>query len=145
MDFFEDAESYNRYFDSIIEKLPKDLVKYYNEQYSGNKPNRFHDCKIRILEFNGNANIYRKEVDAIRIVLSLGEEIEYDLVFSGIVSSKVKYNSSENFYDVKYILGEILHCELGLSKDYILKFYTSTGFEMFLEFQSVKIKKRIFK
>ena len=48
---FDITNNYDEYFYSIAEHLPKKLVAYYEECYSGRKKNRFHDCVVENIEF----------------------------------------------------------------------------------------------
>ena len=140
----EETQEYDRYLASISQKLPKQLLKYYNESYSHTVNNRFHDCEIKELCFCGKSNVYFNEKDTIRLVLTLGRKIEYDLVFSDIKSIKLGLPESNLLSVLGNIYGEILDCRLGISENdnYVFKFKTSTDMEVYIEYKIVRIEKR---
>lgn len=135
-------EEYNNYFYSIAKYLPKKLVKYYEESYSGMEHNRFHDCGIENIEFIGASNIYRNVPDTIKLTLNLGGEIEYILEIIDPEYVETKFKRDKNLYS-QNCLDEILDCQLGLSdkKNCLIYFYTASGFEFSAEFKKVKIQK----
>lgn len=136
------TDEYLQYFDSIKKELPAKLVKYYEEGYSLDEHNYFHDCIVKKIEFNNNENFYKNEEDSIKLTLSLDGAIEYNLNFKNIGLIETKFNNRNNFYRDQ-LFGEIIHCKLGLTdeKNYLIEFDTSTGFEFKLEFKKVDVKK----
>ena len=139
-------EEYSQYLNTITKQLPKMLLKYYNESYSEYKHNRFHDCVIKELCFFGKSQFYKNTNDEIKLVLMLGNKIEYTLYFSKIVSINISLKNQDYFIDNFGFLGEILDCRLGVSNmNYTIEFCTSTSIELFLEFKKVRCSKKIMK
>lgn len=143
-------ESYDKYFHSINHLLPPNLVKYFQEEYTKPfpdmyAPNRFHDCAIVEIRFKGNSNVYRHTCDEVILDLSLGRMFDYHIVFNDIVSCRTAFSELEKYTCEPYdYFGEIIDCELSLSKDGfpVMQFDTSTGFEFYIEFDRVKITKK---
>ncbi len=144
------GENYDKYLQSIKHLLPPSLVKYFQEEYTKPHPdmflpNRFHDCAIVEIRFRGNSNVYRKTYDEVILDLSLGRMFDYHIEFSDIMSCRTAFSDLEKYGCDDYeCFGEIIDCELSLSKDGfpVMQFDTSTGFEFYIEFDRVKITKK---
>ena len=145
-----DADQYEGYLNSIADKIPKNLLKVYNEKYSETEHNRFHDCFVRSIDFQGYGHNYVKASDTLSLIMVLGKEIEYSITFSMIENLSIEkcegtfgyLFSSDGFF------GEIQYCALGINDTngcVVFEFITTTDMYFCIEFGKVKIKKRIMK
>jgi hypothetical protein len=133
-------EEYDMYFNSIKNQLPKQLVEIFSEEYNGYLNNRFHDCTIKELSLIGSSQYYKQAYDSIYLVIELGE-IEYRIEFFKIKKLNIL---NQNNHNIKMLLGEILLCELGIEGSfYTFEFFTSTAMQLYVEFNKVKITKKI--
>ncbi len=140
-----EIENYEVYLESIADYLPKKFYKYYNEPYSETRHNRFHDCGIKEIKFSGDSFFYKSSDDTIKLVLNLGDVIEYVIDISDIISINVDYHMDKDLLSERglNVIGEILDCFVKLLADnkYGFEFITTSGFYMLIEFGKVKIKK----
>lgn len=132
---FEVLNRYNEYLKSIESELPKLLLKYYHQT------DRFHDCKINKIIYNGDTNLFAVKSDNIEINLKSYEE-EINLFFDNVVYFKL-----ENEIDLNSSVSgieEITLCELGVTEKgyYSLEFHTSSGGTIIIQFKKIHLSKK---
>lgn len=138
---------YDAYLESIKNKLPKNLIKFYNSE------DRFHDYAIRKVVVLGNALCYGAKSDKIILELCF-DEIEITIEFDSIYYLKLINDNKDSCWvstgeknenDSMVGLEEIVLCELGYIKDNVFKFelLSSSGTILEIHFSKVKIIKSI--